>query len=83
MLDKKLKTTLKMKGLRMLGQYMKINYFVSVDHMVGFLGAQTNVTCKKQLDTIKPDLIAISAEIFAEQAQHANVGVENGQTHKT
>lgn len=69
MLDNKKKLVLKMKGARMLEQYMLINYFVSVDHMVGYLAAQTNFETKSELQAIRPDLIAISAEIFAKRAQ--------------
>ena len=73
MLNNKKKLVLKMKGARMLEQYILINYFVSVNHMVGYLEAQTNCQTKSELQAIRADLILLTAEIFAKKAQSTGV----------
>ena len=69
MLTNEKKETLKMKGSRMLEQYILINYFVTVEHMVGYLEAQTNLEKKEELEAIRPELVDISARVFAMRAQ--------------
>ena len=69
MLDDKTLITLKQKGLRTLDQFMLIDYFVTVKHMIGYLEAQTGIQGKENLAKIRHQLVWVTAEIFAEKAQ--------------
>jgi site-specific DNA-cytosine methylase len=57
--------TLTKKAINHLEQYELIKYPVTMDHLVGFLGAQTGIFGREELDKVKPHLTILADDILS------------------
>ena len=66
------KAILKNKGLKMMDQFITIDYHVNQAHLVGYLKAQTQLESKEELEKIESGLVDLAKEIFEEKPQKEN-----------